>query len=267
MLAVVFPGQGSQQPDMRDRVAAVRPDLLDALVKALGEDPFPRVDEGTRWAQPAIFAASLAAWSERPADASAPTWAAGHSLGELTALTVTGALEESDAVDLVALRGRLMQEAGPGGMVALLGQGAAEAAPEIAAAHDLSVANDNAPQQVVLSGARENLEPAATAASEAGVRATILPVAGAFHSPLMEPAHEPFRQALQSISVRPPRIPVFSCVTAGPIDDVRATLADGILKPVRWRETVLALHAAGAQSFEEVGPGRVLAGLIKRIVP
>jgi malonyl CoA-acyl carrier protein transacylase len=267
-LAVVFPGQGSQEPDMRDRVARIRPDLLDAVTAAVGEDPFPHVEKGTAWAQPAIFAASLAAWTEREAGADAPSWAAGHSLGEVTALTVTGAIEEPDAVRLVVLRGRLMQEAGAGGMLALMGRGAAEQAPDLADAHELSVANDNAPHQVVLSGAREHLPAAAAAAREAGLRAVELPVAGAFHSPLMEPAVAPFRQALEGVAVRPPRIPVFSCVTSAPVDDdVRATLADGIRRPVRWRETVLALHAAGARRFEEVGPGRVLSGLVKRIVP
>jgi [acyl-carrier-protein] S-malonyltransferase len=266
-IAVVFPGQGSQERDMRERVAAVRPELLDAVAAAVGDDPFARVEEGTAWAQPAIFAASLAAWSQRAPDAEPPAFAAGHSLGELTALTVAGALEEADAIELVALRGRLMQEAGAGGMLALLGRGAAEAAPGIAAAHDLAVANDNAPQQVVLSGARDRLGPAADAAAQAGLRAAELPVAGAFHSPLMAAAVEPFRRALDAVAVGPPRIPVFSCVTAAPVGDVRATLAEGIVRPVRWRETVLALHAAGAGSFEEIGPGRVLSGLVKRILP
>lgn len=253
---------------MRERVERVRPDLLDTLAAAVGEDPFSRVEEGTAWAQPAIFAASLAAWSERDDGADAPGWAAGHSLGEITALTVAGALEEADAVRLVAARGRLMQEAAAGGMLAVMGKGAAEQAPEIADAHGLSVANDNAPQQVVLSGEKDRLPAAREAAEEAGLRATELPVAGAFHSPLMEAAVAPFRRELDAVAVQPTDFPVFSCVTAGPVgDDLRDTLAEGIIRPVRWRETVLALHAAGARRFEEVGPGRVLAGLIKRTVP
>ena len=255
---------------MRDRVARVRPDLLDALADAAGEDPFARVEEGTAWAQPAIFAASLAAWAERGDDAPAPDWVAGHSLGELTALTVAGVLDEADAVRLVALRGRLMQEAGPGGMLALLGAGAAEQAPGIAEAHGLAVANDNAPQQVVLSGERDALPAAAEAAKAAGLRAVELPVAGAFHSPLMEPAVEPFRAAVAEVTLHRPRFRVMSCVTAAPVDDVerlRDTLPGGIRRPVRWREAVLALHERGVTSFEEVGPGRVLAGLIKRTLP
>ena len=160
-----------------------------------------------------------------------------------------------------------MQEAAAGGMLALMGKGAAEQAPRLAAAHGLTVANDNAPQQVVLSGDKDRLPGAKAAAEEEGLRATELPVAGAFHSPLMAPAVAPFRRELEAVTVHPTRFPVFTCVTAGPIADVRATLAEQITRPVRWRETVLALHAAGARRFEEVGPGRVLAGLIKRTVP
>jgi malonyl CoA-acyl carrier protein transacylase len=265
-LAVVFPGQGSQEQGMRARVEAARPDLLGPLADAVGEDPFARVEEGTRWAQPAIFAASLAAWAERD-DADPPEWLAGHSLGELTALTVAGALAEGDAVNLVALRGRLMGVAREGGMVALLGAGASESASELAAAHDLVVANDNAPGQVVLSGRREGLATVAEAAREHGLRPMDLPVAGAFHSPLMVDAVAPFRAALDAVDVRPPAISVLSGVTAAPVADAREALADGIVRPVRWREVVLELHARGVARFEECGPGRVLAALIKRTLP
>jgi malonyl CoA-acyl carrier protein transacylase len=126
--AILFPGQGSQTADMRATVERARPDLLELVVAAVGEDPFPRAEEGTRWAQPAIFCASLAGWAElgRPAG----DWMAGHSLGEIGALVAAGALREADGVKLVALRGKLMQEAGElagdGGMVALLGAGAAD---------------------------------------------------------------------------------------------------------------------------------------------
>lgn len=247
---------------MREVVARARPDLLERV----GEEPFARVDgvpnPPTEWAQPAIFAASLAAWAEREGEE--PGAAAGHSLGELTALTAAGALAEEDALELVVLRGRLMGAAREGGMVALVGASAAEEGPKLAARHGLAVANDNSPQQVVLSGAREAVDAAGTAAPEAGLRALPLPVAGAFHSPLMAGAVAPFRAALDAVEVRPPRFPVLSGVTAAPIDDVRAVLADGIVRPVRWREVLLALRAAGAERFEEVGPGRVLTGLVKR---
>jgi [acyl-carrier-protein] S-malonyltransferase len=266
--AILFPGQGSQTAEMRDTVARVRPDLLAMAAEAVGEDPFARVDEGTAYAQPAIFCASLAGWAEqgRP-DAE---FMAGHSLGELGALVAAGRLTEADGLSLVALRGRLMQEAGEragdGGMLALLGGDAAERAPELAAAHGLAVANDNSPQQVVLSGARETLPAAAEAAKAAGLRAMILPVTGAFHSPMMASAIEPFAAALAAVEVLPGRTTVVSAVTAAPFDDVRARLVDALTMPVRWRETMLTLQRLGAERFLEVGPGRVLTGLAKRTV-
>lgn len=261
-LAVLFPGQGSQEPGMRDRVERVRPDLLEAV----GEECFARVDEGTEWAQPAIFAASLAAWAERHRG-DEPGWAAGHSLGEITALAVAGAVSEPAALDLVVLRGRLMGQAREGGMIAVMGPGAAELAPELAVAHGLAVANDNSPQQIVLSGPRDALPGAASAAKEAGLRPMDLPVAGAFHSPLMAPAVAPFRAALDRVSFSAPRFPVVSGVTAAPVADPRETLAEALVSPVRWREVQLALYAAGARTFAEVGPGRVLTGLLKRTLP
>src|SRR5437764_1318161 len=185
--AILFPGQGSQTPGMRDTATAVRPDLLEMAVGVVGEDPFVRVAEGTQFAQPAIFCASLAGWEalERPRG----NFMAGHSLGELAALVAAGSLTERDGLELVALRGRLMQlageQAGDGGMIALLGAGAADHADELAEAHELSVANDNSPQQIVLSGARSALPEAAAAAGELGLRAMELDVTGAFHSPMM----------------------------------------------------------------------------------
>ncbi len=261
-LAVLFPGQGSQEPTMRERVERVRPDLL----QAVGEECFARTDEGTEWAQPAIFAASLAAWAERD-DLEPPGWAAGHSLGEITALVVAGAVSEPSALDLVVLRGQLMGQAREGGMLAVMGPGAAELAPALAEAHGLVVANDNSPEQVVLSGPRDALPTAAVAVRETGLRATDLPVAGAFHSPLMAPAVAPFRAALDRVSFSPPRFPVISGVSAAPVEDPRWNLAEGMVRPVRWREVLLALHAAGARTFAEVGPGRVLTGLVKRTLP
>jgi [acyl-carrier-protein] S-malonyltransferase len=264
--AVLFPGQGSQIPEMRARVAAQRADLLAMVTVAVGEDPFPRVDESTRFAQPAILCASLAAWSalRPPADL-----LAGHSLGEIGALAAAGALSEQDALRLVAARGRLMDEAGraaggDGSMIAILGRGAAEAAPEIAAATGLAVANDNAPQQVVLSGSRTAFAAATEEAEARGLRARELPVAGAFHSPMMASAVPEFRRVLDEVEVRAPRVTVVSAVTAAPIEDVRATLAEGIVKPVRWRETLQQLHSLGARRFLEIGPGKVLTGLVRR---
>jgi [acyl-carrier-protein] S-malonyltransferase len=264
--AVLFPGQGSQVPEMRERVAAARPDLLSAVTRAVGEDPFPRVEESTRFAQPAILCASLAAWSAHRPQADL---LAGHSLGEIGALAAAGSLTEEDALRLVAARGRLMDEAGlaaggDGSMIAIVGRGAAEAAPEIAAETGLSVANDNAPEQVVLSGARSAFSAAKEQAKTHKLRAIELPVAGAFHSPMMASAVPELRAVLARTDVRPPRITVVSAVTAAPIEDVRATLADAIVKPVRWRETLHALYEHGARRFVEIGPGRVLTGLVRR---
>jgi malonyl CoA-acyl carrier protein transacylase len=266
LTAILFPGQGSQSRDMRESVAHVRPDLLAMVDTLVGEDPFPRAEEGTGFAQPAIFCASLAGWTAlgRPEG----DLMAGHSLGELGALVAAGCLSERDGLRLVVLRGRLMQragaQAGDGGMLALLGAGAAEQADALAEAHGLSVANDNSPQQIVLSGARSTLPAAAAAAKELGLRAMELPVTGAFHSPMMEAAVPEFAAALEQVEVREPRVPVLSAVTAQPFDDVRRRLAEGLLSPVRWRETMLELHRLGAERFIEVGPGRVLTGLAKR---
>lgn len=264
--AILFPGQGSQTPDMRDLVARVRPDLIDLAITAVGEDPFPRADDGTNYAQPAIFCASLAGWEAlgRP-DAELM---AGHSLGELAALVAAGALDEREGLELVALRGRLMHEAGvaagDGGMIAVLGAGASERAPEIAQAHDLVVANDNSPMQVVISGASERLPAALSHAKELGLRAMELDVTGAFHSPMMASAVPEFERALAQTTFAEPAATVVSAVTAQPFTDPRRELTDALTMPVRWRETLLTLRELGAERFVDVGPGRVLSGLAKR---
>jgi malonyl CoA-acyl carrier protein transacylase len=263
--AVLFPGQGSQTPEMRDLVARRAPDLLERVTELVGEDPFARVEESTRFAQPAIFCASLAGWDAL--DLGSPAAAAGHSLGELAALAAAGVLAREDALDLVVLRGRLMAEADDSGsMLALIGATEEEAA-DIAAHAGVTVANDNAPGQVVLSGTREALAQAEEDARDHGRRALPLNVAGAFHSPLMEPAVAPFRAALDDVELNEPRFPVVSCSTTRPFTDVRAELASALTSPVRWRETMLALHEAGVTRYVEVGPGKVLARLGKRILP
>ena len=264
--AILFPGQGSQTPEMRQTVAELRPELLSLAEEIVGEDPFARAEEGTRFAQPAIFCASLAGWEAlgRPDG----DMMAGHSLGELAALVAAGAISERDGLELVALRGRLMQEsgeqAGDGGMVALLGNGAADHAVELAEAHGLAVANDNAPQQVVLSGDRGAFEDVMAAAKELGLRPMELPVTGAFHSPMMAAAVPEFEAALARVEVSSPRVTVLSAVTAEPFEDVRKQLAQALTMPVRWRETLLAMRERGGERFVEVGPGRVLTGLVKR---
>jgi [acyl-carrier-protein] S-malonyltransferase len=264
--ALLFPGQGSQTPDMRDVLAEFRPDLLEAVSSAVGEDPFPRAEDSTRFAQPAIFCASLAHWEAKGKPMG--ELLAGHSLGELAALVVAGSLAEHDALGLVALRGALMddagEQAGDGGMLALLGSGAADHAAELASAHGLALANDNSPQQVVLSGTRTSLPAAASAAEGLGLRAMTLPVTGAFHSEMMRQAVPRFTEALDDVQVEAPAVTVLSAVTAAPFDDVRRRLVQALTMPVRWRETMLALHELGAARFLEVGPGRVLSGLAKR---
>ena len=260
----LFPGQGSQTPEMRDLVAERAPELLERCIALVGEDPFPRASESTRFAQPAIFCASLAGWDALDLDAAA---AAGHSLGELAALAAAGVFEREDALRLVVLRGKLMAEADTvGSMLALIGATDDETRA-IAEAAEVTVANDNAPGQIILSGPRDRLQEAEEAAREYGRRVLPLDVAGAFHSPSMEPAVKPFRAALDETELHEGDFTVFSSATTAPFTDVRAELTDVLTRPVRWRETVLAMHQAGAQRFVEVGPGKVLARLGKRILP
>jgi [acyl-carrier-protein] S-malonyltransferase len=265
VIAYLFPGQGSQVPAMRHEVARLRPGLLAAVCEIVGEDPFERIAESTRFAQPAILCASLARWSALDAR---PDALLGHSLGELAALTAAGALSEQTALELVAERGRLMAQAGSpqDGMLVVLGGDVADAAA-LAREHGVTVANDNAPGQVVLSGRRDALLEASRAARAAGLRAMRLPVAGAFHSPAMAPAREAWEAALAAVDFAEPKVRVVSCQTALPIDDPRAVLADSLTHPVRFREALLALHAAGCERFVDVGPGRILEGLVRRTLP
>jgi malonyl CoA-acyl carrier protein transacylase len=264
--AILFPGQGSQTADMREAVARTRPELLELVTAAVGEDPFPRSGEGTNYAQPAIFTASLAGWASLGSPLG--DYMAGHSLGELAALVAAGALREADGLALVTLRGRLMHDAGSrageGGMVVVMGASASERAPEVALAHHLVIANDNSPQQVVLSGARAALPDAVSHAKDLGLRAMELDVTGAFHSPMMASAVPEFEAALAGTEFLEPAVPVISAVTAEPFTDPRRELTEALTRPVRWRETMLALHELGASRFVEVGPGRVLTGLAKR---
>jgi [acyl-carrier-protein] S-malonyltransferase len=254
---------------MRDVVADVRPDLLARVIDLVGEDPFALVDQSTRYAQPAIFCASLAGWTQIR-DHIDPLALAGHSLGELTALAAAGAIDEHDALRLVVLRGLLMDVAGAasggGTMLAVLGATPAQAAA-LASRHGVSLANDNAPGQVVLSGAPDALKAARGDARSTGLRAVALDVTGAFHSPQMQRAVVPFHEALAAIEVRRPDIPVFSCATAKPFGDPREELAQALVSPVRWRETMVALADAGATTFVDAGPGAVLAKLAPRCVP
>ena len=240
-------------------------------LELLGFDPFERLDEGTRFQQPAIFLCSVAAWDiwreESPEDLAQVRAAAGHSLGEYAALVAAGVLAFDDAVRLVAERAAAMADAGdlnPGSMVAMLG-GDDHAVRALATRLGLTVANDNAPGQLVLSGATDAVAQAEELArDETGARARLLPVSAAFHSPLMEPAAARLAEALARVEIQPAAFPVYANGSAAPFTDVRRELSQNLLGPVRWRETMLALRAAGIDRYVEHGPGAVLTGLVKR---
>ncbi len=268
LTALLFPGQGSQTADMRETVERHRPDLLDLAQREVGPDLFERAADGTRWAQPAIFCAALAGWESKRQDVE-PDAMAGHSLGEITALVAAEALGAEDGLRLVAARGRLMQEAaeetGDGGMTAVRARDDnRDLIAEVAAATHVAIANDNAPDQLVLSGAMTALDDAEAQLKERGVRGKRLPVAGAFHSPLMEPAVEPFRALVNETEIGEPRVPVYSCVTAEPFDDIPGLLVRAITEPVRWLAVMHALDARGVTDFVETGPGQVLTNLVKK---
>jgi [acyl-carrier-protein] S-malonyltransferase len=269
-IALLFPGQGSHAEGMEDPYRG-HP-LLERGLELLGYDPFERLSEGTRYQQPALFLCSVAAWDAWRTeaagdDAGEAVAAAGHSLGEYAALVAAGALQFDDAVALVDERAAAMAEAGEqrqGGMIAMLG-GESRDVRALADRHGLVVANDNAPGQLVLSGSVDALDAVEEVArEETGARARRLDVTGAFHSPLMEPAADRLRAALDRTPVGAMEIPVYSNGTAAPFGDVRAELAENLLRAVRWRETLLALRAAGVERFVELGPGAVLTGLVKR---
>jgi [acyl-carrier-protein] S-malonyltransferase len=266
--ALLFPGQGSHAEGMeepyRDHPA------LERGLELLGYDPFERLSEGTRYQQPALFLCSVAAWEqwrEEADEEDEARAAAGHSLGEYAALVAAGALQFDDAVRLVDERAAAMADAGElhaGGMVALLG-GDPRGVRALATRLGLIVANDNAPGQLVLSGPADAIAEAEEAArDEAGARARRLDVSGAFHSPLMEPAAERLRAALEATPIAEPQIPVYSNGTASPFVDIRGELSENLLRGVRWRETLLAMRTAGIERFVELGPGAVLTGLVKR---
>ncbi|HMI70674.1 MAG TPA: ACP S-malonyltransferase [Solirubrobacteraceae bacterium] len=266
--ALLFPGQGSHAEGMEEPYRD-HPTLERGL-ELLGYDPFERLSEGTRYQQPALFLCSVAAWEqwrEEADEEDEARAAAGHSLGEYAALVAAGALQFDDAVRLVDERAAAMADAGEihaGGMVALLG-GDPRGVRALATRLGLVVANDNAPGQLVLSGPVEAVaEAEEVARDEAGARARRLDVTGAFHSPLMEPAAERLRTALEATPVGELQIPVYSNGTAAPFVDVRSELSQNLLRGVRWRETLLAMRTAGIERFVELGPGSVLTGLVKR---
>jgi malonyl CoA-acyl carrier protein transacylase len=263
--ALLFPGQGVADELSRELVRAFKPDLLRRAVEALGDDPFENIRASTRYAQPAVYCAALAGYERlgRPRAA----MLAGHSLGEIAALVAGGAIDEQDGLRIVVARGRLMADVAAqgeaGGMLAL--ELPIADAWELARRHGLTVANENSPRQVVLSGAESGLVSAAGEARTRRLRAKRLRIAGPFHSGAMAPAVAPFRAVLADVGFREPSAMVYSGVTAAPFAaDPRDELAAALVRPVRWVELLERLHAAGARRFIDVGPGRVLARLVQR---
>jgi [acyl-carrier-protein] S-malonyltransferase len=282
-IAVVFPGQGSQFLGMGDVWTGhdVGRATLEEASTAIGRDVVEGCrDEGalatTEFVQPALLACDVAAFRVLRSEGVTAVGAAGHSLGEFAALVAAEAIGLGDALAIVTVRGRAMQAAGearPGTMSALLGVGTEQAAELCDAARGddvLLVANENSPQQVVISGTVPAIERAETLASEHRIRAVRLKVAGAFHSPLMEPAVAPLAQAIDRAAFHTPTMPVAANVTGDLVEDpeeLRALLKRHVVSPVRWERCAQALAGAGADTFVEAGPGDVLTRLAKRAVP
>jgi [acyl-carrier-protein] S-malonyltransferase len=265
--AILFPGQGVGDASSRELVDRLRPDLLGLATELVGEDPFARMSEGTAYAQPAVYCASIAGYEQLgrpPAE-----YFAGHSLGEIGALAAAGAIGDSDGLRIVVARGRAMAEAAsvgePGGMLAV---GSDRARAEaLGAGHGLTLANENSPQQFVLSGPLPAIEAAEAAAKSAGVRAKQLAVAGAFHTEAMASGVAPFRLALDDVEVRRPSAPVVSSTSADFFgDEVRDSLAASLVSPIRWTAVLTKLRQLGVTRYVDVGPGKVLAGLVRRTI-
>jgi [acyl-carrier-protein] S-malonyltransferase len=256
------------------RVLADGSEVLGRDVAELCRDPEALAT--TAWVQPALFLCDLAAYRVLVAEGLRPEAAAGHSLGEYVALVATGVLDAATALGIVVERGRAMQEAAeasPGAMTALIGLSAEDAAEvcEIAGRGDvLTVANENAPAQVVLSGSVTAVERAEELAKSRRARAIRLKVAGAFHSPLMRPALQRVRDAISHAEFRRPVFDVVPNVSGRPTREplaLRDQLSRHIVSPVRWERGIRAMAAAGVTTFVEAGPGDVLTKLARRIVP
>ena len=287
--AFVFPGQGSQSVGMLDAWgdhAVVRDTLAEASA-ALGEDLAALIESGPKEAldltantQPVMLVASIACWRAWRAEGGlAPAAVAGHSLGEYSALVAAGALSLADAVPLVRLRAQAMQQAvpvGAGAMAAILGldadavrAGCAEAAA--ATGEPVAAANYNDPNQTVISGAKAAVDKACELLKAAGAkRALPLAVSAPFHSSLMKPAAEALRARLETVALAVPTIPVINNIDVAVQNDpaaIKEALVRQAFGPVRWVETVQAIKARGIDRVVECGPGKVLAGLVKRVEP
>ncbi len=285
-LAFVFPGQGSQSvgmmagygdhPIIRDTFAEASSVLGLDLWRLVNEGPGEDLDRTVN-TQPVMLAAGVACYRLwRDLGGAEPVFMAGHSLGEYTALTCAGALAFADAVELVRLRAEAMQSAvpeGAGGMAAILGlddDAVRALCAESAGEEVLAAVNFNSPGQVVIAGHRRAVERAMSLAKERGAkRAVALPVSVPSHCSLMLPAADRLRQALAGIAIRPPAVSVIHNADVAEHrepDAIRDALVRQLHQPVRWVETVRSMHAAGVGLFAECGPGKVLAGLNKRIV-
>ena len=285
-LAFVFPGQGSQSVGMLAELATAYPQVRDTFSQAsaaLGYDLWDLTQSGpdaelnqTHKTQPAMLAAGVAVWRVwQGQGGTMPVMMAGHSLGEYTALVCAGALEFADAVRLVAERGHYMQDAvpaGQGAMAAILGLEDAQViqvCADAACGEVVSAVNFNSPGQVVVAGATAAVARAVELAKQAGAkRAIVLPVSVPSHCALMKPASERLAALLHTIPLKPPTVPVLHNTDVRAYSDVqqvRDALARQLYSPVRWTETVRAMSSAGVKTLVECGPGKVLAGLNKRI--
>lgn len=288
--ALIFPGQGSQAVGMGKALAEASPAakaVFDEVNEALGQDLSQIMWEGpletltlTENAQPALMAASLAVVKTLEAEhgfsvAEQIKFVAGHSLGEYSALAAAGALTIADAARLLKLRGKAMQKAVPvghGAMAALLGVGmdvAKQVADKAADGEVCQIANDNDPGQVVLSGTKTAIDRVQEVGKEFGVRRAVpLPVSAPFHCALMQPAADAMADALNKVDMKPPVVPLIANVKAGPLTDpgeIKRSLVAQVTGTVRWRESIAYMAAHGVTDFYEVGSGKVLAGLVKRI--
>lgn len=291
-IAFVFPGQGSQAVGMGAELAKVHPAaraVFDEVDAALGQKLSAIMFDGpletltlTENAQPALMAVSLAVMRVLETEggfklAGKVKYVAGHSLGEYSALAAAGALSLADTARLLKIRGRAMQMAvpvGQGAMAALLGVGkdvAERLAAEAAQGEVCQLANDNEPTQAVISGSKSAIDRAAQLAKAHGVRRFMpLNVSAPFHCALMQPAADAMAEALAHVDVRPPAVPLIANVLAAPISDpaeIKQRLVEQVTGTVRWRECVVAMSAQGIGDVYEIGSGKVLAGLAKRIVP
>jgi [acyl-carrier-protein] S-malonyltransferase len=288
--AFVFPGQGAQTigmgRDLAESFPAARA-VFDEVDAALGERLSALIWEGeiealtlTQNAQPALMATSMAALralESEGVDIAAADFVAGHSLGEYSALCAAGSLAVADAARLLRLRGQAMQEAvpvGEGAMAAILGldyAAVAEIAAEAAGDEVCAAANDNDPAQVVVSGHKAAVERAAELARAKGAkRALMLPVSAPFHCALMAPAARAMQAALADVKLAAPRVPLVANVRAEAVtapEEIRALLVEQVTHRVRWRESVAWMSAHGVTEFWEIGAGKALTGMIRRIAP